>query len=378
VHETVVDSAVTKITSGAERRLIPLDSTALGLGGSMLLVATAEVYGNATTKALALDLPPYKLELEADEEGFWSHLVVRKRIDQWRDALPQPLLVHRGTPPPSASVAPLGEDSERTTNVHMNDVRDLLQHLESVCGYLFDVEFIDWRCPTWEWVAESEEERRCLPWIKDDVHRTFCARPRQVDVGLLATAVTRRNELERLDIPLSFFREGKADYREGRFIHSFFSFYFFIEGLYAEGKSDEEKVLEKYLAASELVIATEAALRWLDSMTDPDGGRHALNLRVFLAEQGFEWSVGGMLHLLVRMRNLLHHYSHKSRGVRRGHPLNQTEYESLALLTMTVCLKCLAPVLNGPDAELPPWKSAGKMTLPVTSRARLVYHEDEL
>ena len=85
----------------------------------------------------------------------------------------------------------------------------------------------------------------------------------------------------------------------------------------------------------------------LESLMDPYGGRHALNLKVFLNELGFTWSPDGLLRLLVRMRNLLHHYSHKSRGIRSGHPLNQIEYESLAVLAMSLCVQCLTPLITG-------------------------------
>ena len=311
----------------------------------MLLVATAEVDANAIAEPFLLDLPPYRVEVAVDEDNFWSEIRITKRVTNWRDSLLHPV-VSREAPPPSASIRPLGE-APRETNGEIEDLRDLLRHLESFCGYVLGVDYVDWFCPKLEWIAENPEEEAGLTVSKWDVHYAFVPEPVQVDPKLLAKAVLNRAEMSYLDIPLSFFREGRADYGQRRYINAFFNFYFFIEGLYAGGRSNEKEVVGKYLQSQQLRRSAELTLQRFESMTDPIGGRHALNLQVFLHELGFAWDAEGLLRLVVRMRNRLHHYSHKARGVRRGHPLNQTEYESLAALAMGLCVECLTPLITG-------------------------------
>jgi hypothetical protein len=311
----------------------------------MLLVATAEVDANALANPFLIDVPPYRVEVSVDESGFWNEIKITKRVANWRDSLLH-IVVHTQTPQPSANIRSLDETPEET-NSEIEDLRDLLRHLESFCGYVFDVNYIDWRCPKLEWIPESEEEKAGLTVSECDIHRRFAPEPRDIDPKRLAKAVLNRAQMSYLDIPLSFFREGKADYRQGRYINAFFNFYFFIEGLYADGRSSEPEVIGRFLQSDQMKRAAELTVEHFESMTDPHGGRHVLNLRVFLRELGFAWNPEGLLHLLVRMRNLLHHYSHKSRGVRRGHPLNQAEYESLAALAMTLCVHCVTPLLTG-------------------------------
>lgn len=311
----------------------------------MLLIATAEVDANAVAEPFVLEASPYKVEVGVDESGYWSEIIVTKRVANWRDSLPH-LVLYTETPKPTANIRPVGEVPEET-NREIEDLRDLLRHLESFCGYIFDVDYIDWRCPKLEWVPENPEERAGLTVSKSDVHRVLRRDPRHVDPRLLRKAVVNRAEMSYLDIPLSFFREGKSDYAQGRYINAFFNFYFLIEGLYADGRSSEPEVIAKLLQSHQVKRAAKLTIERFESMTDPYGGRHALNLQVFLRELDLAWDPEGLLHLLVRMRNLLHHYSHKSRGVRRGHPLNQEEYESLAALGMALCVHCVTPLLTG-------------------------------
>lgn len=313
----------------------------------MLLVATAEVDANATARPFVLEGPssPYRVEVLVDETGYWDGIKITKRVTNWRDSLLRPV-IHRETPEPVASVRPLSDEALET-NSEIEDLRDLLRHLESFCGYLFDVDYIDWFCPKLEWIPESAEEKAELQITKWDVHYRRNVKPTEVEPELLGKFVLNRPEMSYLDIPFSFFREGKADFDQGRYVNAFFNFYFFLEGLYADGRSSEQRVVGKFLGSIHMNRAAERAIERFESMTDPHGGSHVLNLQVFLRESCFEWTPEGLLRLVVRMRNLLHHYSHKSRGVRRGHPLNQTEYESLAWLAMALCIECATPLLTG-------------------------------
>lgn len=311
----------------------------------MLLVATAEVEANAYAEPFVLDVPPYRLEVGVDDDNYWCEIRITKRVVNWRDSLMHPV-VHEGTPEPSANIRPPG-DARGETNGDIEDLRDLLRHLESFCGYALAVDYMDWFCPKLEWIPENPEEEAGMTVSEWDVHHVSTPKPIEVDRKLLQKAVLNRVQTSHLDIPLSFYREGKADYARSRYVNAFFSFYFFLEGLYAGGRSSEREVIGRYLQSSQLRRSAEITLEQFTSMKDPNGGRHALKLQVFLKELDLSWDAEGLLRLLVRMRNLLFHYSHKSRGVRRGQPLNQAEYESLAALAMYLCVQCLVPLVTG-------------------------------
>jgi hypothetical protein len=54
----------------------------------------------------------------------------------------------------------------------------------------------------------------------------------------------------------------------------------------------------------------------------------------------------GIISLIVQVRGNLHHYSQKS-SKKKGTPFNQRDFETMAYLLMTICLKTFCYLTTG-------------------------------
>jgi len=281
----------------------------------------------------------FKVAVESDDEGFWNRVIVTKRVDDWRCGLPQVVLCEEELP-----VEPtVGQDPN--VNPQLLEVIAILQHLESMGGYVFGVRSIDWQTPDIEWIPESPEENRQLSVRSmTGFRRSYEHEPYVVDETEFARAVLDRKLIGYLDIPLSFFREATIEFESFRYISAFFNYYFFLEGLYGRGKSSEKAMRGQLLASEHIRAAVDEAMTLFEKSTSR---RHFLNVRVFLDENALPWSRDGVVALLVRMRNRLHHYSNAPTPTRRGHPLSHDDYESVAFLASAVCVFVLNKLLTG-------------------------------
>lgn len=302
---------------------------------------TAMVSANAvSSNPICLTWDPYRVLLHCDEDCFLSEIRVEKRVEDIPENEPQ-IVVYKEKPPARATV-----NLKRTAsdaNQHVQDLFDLLQYFESVAGYLYQIDWVDWREPRMECfrVSPSGEETQLLSW---DIHSESGLPAHQIDPVQLMELFVARQKFDHLKIPLAFIREGRNDLEAERNINAFFSFYFFLEGLYGNGKWRSRAVKAEFKKSRHVRDAATAVMSHFD---EPEFEQHLLNLREFLEADGLEYTVDGVIDLLVNLRGNLHHFSVSNSTAVVGHPLNHATFRTPALLTMSICCEICTALFRG-------------------------------
>ena len=165
---------------------------------------------------------------------------------------------------------------------------------------------------------------------------------------LVASLIGKRDKLNYLVIPMSFYREGVRDYDVHRYVSAFFNFYFFLEGLYGGGKTKNPQVLMAFRSSAQFRAAVQEAHANLDE------ARMAPNksaLERMVSALNCDYSPEGLIEFLVMVRGDLHHFSQRSTRP-KGHPLNQMQWRAVAFFAMSVCLSIIKVLATGipPDS----------------------------
>jgi|GEM_PF-3209257 len=225
----------------------------------------------------------------------------------------------------------------------LEDLRALLQYLESVGSFWLSCERINWGEPEFHWIAETDEESELLDLFTFSIRREYEPNRVRVTNHLLEYLLGSRPTLSRYTVPLAFYREGEREHKAKRYLYSFFNYYFFLEDLFAEGQFKTRAVEQALLGSAQLRRAVEFTLERLggDNRANHLAALWRLGQRV-----GCEVSPEGAIRLIVQMRGDLHHFSSSSPRP-KGHPLNQEEYESLSVLIGGICVAVVADLMPG-------------------------------
>lgn len=199
---------------------------------------------------------------------------------------------------------------------------------------LFGLESIDVASAEEEWLPDSEDERRDLELF--GVKRTFERRPVQsypyTEFDLVARAFLAASEGREVETGLSFFRKGRADVLEGRYIEAVFDFLFLLESLHARGKFKTDQVLQIFLADGRLQDDIAETLR--------DEGLLANMSREPRAMRNFEQIYAGrspaeITKHLVDLRGFIHHHSKDRPDI--WHPEDHWRFAADAFFLQHLC-----------------------------------------
>ena len=289
----------------------------------MLLQFTARVEAAAlVTEPFGVIVPPYTVDLACNDKKRIIELRVQKQVLLSEIRLPQ----HRIVGPGNYYIDPALDEP------HLQDLLELVQYLESLGSFHLNLRRIHWTEGEFGWIAESPEEERALQLysIKHGPSE-YPVTPVHVNPGLLGRMINARGRLRYLTVPMAFFREGVNEYRAFRYVIAYHNHYFFLEGLFGGGKTNNKQVLQKFLSAPILCEATQSAITKLEN---PALARHRRRIDIQRGTR-FEWNTEGVLALLIWMRGNLHHFSVRA-TTPKGHPLNHREFESIAYLLQMV------------------------------------------
>lgn len=283
---------------------------------------------------------PFTIAVELDAAGRANRFVVSRPVEDYSTLLPRASIGDDGKP--AFSFPP---------HLFQAELIGVLQYLESLGGFWFGVARIHWEEAEERWIPETDAEQSELNVYAHSSKLNYPPRRSLLKPMYLARVLANREAFVDLVVPLSFYREGVNDYRTHRYVNAFINFYFFLEGLFSEGKTKNRQVLEAFLRSDTLKQATDSALKRLNQ---PGNIVHRRSLHDFLREEGCNDSIEGWLELLVKVRGNLLHFSIASTK-RKGHPLNQADFRSIAYVTLTIAAsvgaKLLANSLSPPDAH---------------------------
>lgn len=299
----------------------------------MRIRVSASVEGDATAQpAFTAENTQVRIGIETDDTSRVVKIWVDAPVPDYHNYLPS-ITVNQDRPHEiSMPVPPQAED-----------LLNLLQYLESLGSFWFGIRRIHWAESELSWIPESPEEEGQVHVHAFSSKLEYPGRPISLDAGTLARLLTKKQQLQYLVIPMSFYREGVNEYRSHRYVSAFYNFYFVIEDLYGAGKTKNRQVLGAFLKSPQFMEAVKDAHKLL-SEARMDSQR--AELLEFFRMLSCPFTPGGVADFLVKIRGDLHHFSQRSRRP-KGHPLNQRSFRSVAYLAMAVCLNIIPKLANG-------------------------------
>ena len=217
-----------------------------------------------------------------------------------------------------------------------NETVELLKYIESIGSYWLGIHRILTGNLKIEYIPENikEEKEISLYEITEDEGK-FKRTKFLVNESDLKNLLDRKQELKHLTIPFSFYREGINEYNTNKFINAFYNFYFFIEGLYSNGKWRSNLVVREYLKSEHIRLSVSEIINTLKN--DGEYYKEYILIKRYLEEENLQFDIKGIVTLIVNFRGNLHHFYMKSSKT-KGHPLNQEEFRIISFLLLYLCV----------------------------------------
>jgi hypothetical protein len=254
---------------------------------------------------------------EIDSKGIWNSLTVLAKI-------PDKSKVRWGTvevtDPLAPNQAPYGIVGSIDLGL-FDSVISEIQTLESAFSLYMPLRQINWRYPEYEPVYEEGEERSDLGNVRASRGKFPPMKISEKNfVAVFGVALKGQD----LTVVASFWREGESDWVAGKFINAFFNYYFVLEGLHANHKTDRKQVKREMLRSS----------RFAEIIDGFNKGQHPIEHLQAIARTldiNEPPTTEQLVDLLISTRGLLHHFQNMPHR-EQGSPLVHDKYEGVAYL----------------------------------------------
>lgn len=290
---------------------------------------------------------PYKLEIDncncvleviLNSDKVVEELKIAMRVKNYQDFLPK-----------------LSSDiSSHITQIILQDsplyffLVEIAQHIEAIGSFWFGIKKIYWESPERAWIPETADEEEAIKFLpnhfKEESRENKCYR--EMSPEMLKSLVLNRPIHRYLVLPMSFYREACNEFSSGRYTSSFINFYFYLDDLYGQGQT-KNKAVEKLFKSSEHI--RQAVQQTMQLYEDAESSENLEELTKFLDMEKKEFNIDGIIELIVLVRGNLSHFSQKS-SKKKGHPLNQRDFRSMAFLMNSICTHTFMELTTG---ELP-------------------------
>jgi len=210
-------------------------------------------------------------------------------------------------------------------------IRAEFHALESQLSFRFPLCRIMWEWPHFELIRETAAEREAFQVYGYGTKEERRRAPMPADEDAVIDVVKSRFVFAPLTVPLSFYREGLAEYDQFRFISAFVSFYFVLEGLYGQGNTKNRLVEKAFTDSSTFRNAVIASLA---AAGREQPGMYARVTAAFAAGE-LALDETGAARFLVRTRGRLHHFTNSVRRL-EGTPFTHKEFEVAAFLAKII------------------------------------------
>lgn len=208
------------------------------------------------------------------------------------------------------------------------------------------VESIDIKNAEEFWIPDNDAEKERLNLFS--MKRSFKAltddelHPTSFD--LVARSFIAALDSKDIEIPLSFYRKGRIDSRERRYIDAIYDFYFVLETVYGDGKTKNYQVKQALQENAELCQLVQVILA--DEFLLATIAREPKLIKSF-EKKYRNLSVQEVLSNLVELRGFLHHHARGRPGI--WHPEDHSRFEIDAIvleyLAYAVAFKLVEPYL---------------------------------
>lgn len=272
--------------------------------------------GNSTLETTIEDK---EFTLIPDEKGLLKEIIIKVKLKKPNSVISK--ISPSSTPGVKHDLKVKIDEEEK------DEIIELLQYLEADLSFSANLKKIYWEEPELTFIPESDEDKKNINVISFAAHKEYPDIEKILTLDAFRSIVSNKKKYEFLTIVKSFFREGLREFKSFRYINAFYNFYFVIEDLYGRGKTKNyeiEKEFKKNKTFREFI-------EWM--ITKQISGRHKTNIEKFISEEHKTYDIDGLIELIVKVRGNLHHFSSKS-SKRKGTPLNQKDFESLAFLLL--------------------------------------------
>ena len=211
---------------------------------------------------------------------------------------------------------------------HLSFVQREIRALQGLLA-LYGLRSIDVNHPKFEWIPESEDEKRNLQLLRFEIRQQ---KPPDEELSplsfdILARAVFASDAATDSDVPFSFFRRGMSDVAEQNYIEAFYDFFSVLETMFADGKFKSVAVLEAFRRSTQLRSAVQEAL------TNPNPVDDEKLTKEYQAVYG-QLTIDEALARIVELRGFLHHHAKRRRDT--WHPDDQERFACDALFMQEV------------------------------------------
>ena len=295
---------------------------------------TAEVESDALLDSpLALEIPPYTYLFKPDESGRFSTASIEMQVADWQEYLPELRKLPSGGLFLDVPDGPFHKEAVAA-----------LQYLEGLGPIVGGIRSVDWQFARWRWLPDADDEPSNKMVTEGKPGFDYPEHDRPLDVGTLGSLLSKREAMDFMTVPLSFYREGFNDFRQNRYISAYMSFYFYIEHLYGDEQFRNREVEKRFLHSEHVTTGLQT---WLMRLSEEGADQgQAASLRRQL--RGQDASVDSLVRLLVRVRGEVHHSSTKRP---EGSPLDYWRYRTMAAMAERVCHHSITRILR--DGETP-------------------------
>ena len=215
---------------------------------------------------------------------------------------------------------------------------------------LFGLESINTENAEEIWLPDTLEEKAELK--VNNMQRKTELRPIQElpysEFDLVARAFLSAHRGRSIESLLSFFRKGRADIIESRYLEAVFDFLFMIESNYANGKFKSTQVEQEYLSNQELIDQIRISLRD-DTVQQNVSGDNRI-AEAFRRDY-FSRSPVEIVKHIVKLRGFLHHHTKGKKGI--WHPDDHVRYGADAFFLQQLCFnigfRLIDPILFAPE-----------------------------
>lgn len=203
---------------------------------------------------------------------------------------------------------------------------DIMIHLENFLGLHYELEKITWENRKEFWTPENEIERKSNMVFSHSINGKYPIRHEKINMQLLLQMLKENAALNKLKVPLSFYREGENYFKKFRYIDSFKYLFLAMESIYANGHSKSKKMISEFKKSGNLLQGFRVSISQIDN-------KHKSSCMGLGVEFGIvDWE-NEIIEFVVRIRGFLSHHNIKSN--KYGNPFEHEKYCSITLVLMT-------------------------------------------
>jgi len=201
-----------------------------------------------------------------------------------------------------------GSRSKATINVPSPSYLFIKREVRAIEGTLslFGIDAIDLNSPLKKWLPENEEDKEKLQLFNfnSDRGEVDVSKLPSISFDIIARAVISADDIADIEPQLAFCRKGIIDRNEERYIEAIYDFYFFLESLFAQGKTKNHRVKQAFKQSKELRECIEEVLKEPHVIISP----RREELHLFMKKYG-GMSVDDIIEHIVDLRGFHHHHT---------------------------------------------------------------------